>query len=692
MSKNSLSPYWKYTLLGGILASALFIVSGCSSTAKSQSAPGSGSSEASGLSGDDLAAQQQRSRVPERDLKVVDTAARAAVANAYRAMQNRQWDLLSGFAYSAKADHEIGAYPTYWFLRNHINTVSSAAALDSDALKRFIEENPDTYMAERLKAEWIIKAAALGDHRTAAALGPVMINLTQAQCASIQSQAVMGQRVGIREALETFRPGNACWSMLETLNSQGRLSFEQLQPGLREAVEYDNKNSARRYAALVFSPAQLAQYDAIINDPRAWISRQSGVAASTLDAELRAIAFSRLARQDRDQGIEILRSTRLLSDKDKQWAYAQFGLVSVLNLEDRSDSWYQLSKDVALSDYNAAWRVRAALRQPNVNWQRVKDTIEMMNREQQKETAWVYWHSRALAALGQSSAAQTGYRSLLGAYDFYGQLAREALGQKITWPEQAVAVTAAELDRIKRNSGLQNAVALFGIGAREYAVVEWNHAIRGLNDRQLMAAAEWATQVGFYDRTINTSLLTKDSVNFNQRFISPFDGRVTAQARRVGVSPAWVYGLIRQESRFVPVARSGVGASGLMQLMPGTAQLVARKLGVQNYNQSMINDFDTNTLFGTTYLKDILDKQGGSEVLATAGYNAGPNRAVRWRNSLSQAVEGAIFTETIPFTETRLYVKHVLSNAVWYDIKFNQGRPSSLIQRLGTIQPSFEAE
>ncbi|MDO5668135.1 MAG: transglycosylase SLT domain-containing protein [Alcaligenaceae bacterium] len=688
MSKKSLSPYWKYTLLGGILASALFVVSGCSSTAQSQSALTSApSDESAELGTEELVGQDLRSRVPERDLKPVNTSARAAVGSAYRAMQNRQWDLLPGFAYGARDDHEIGAYPTYWFLRNHINTVSSTAAFDSAALKKFIEDNPNSYMAERLKAEWLIKAAALGDYRSAAALGAVNINLPQAQCALIQSQAATGQRVGIRDALTSFSPGNSCWAMLQTLNSQGRLSFEHLQSGLRDAVEYDNKNSARRYAALVFSPAQLAQYDAIINDPRAWISRQSGAATSPLDAELRAIAFSRLARQDREQGIQILRGTNLLSEKDKQWAYAQFGLVSVLNLEDRSDSWYQQSKDIALSDYNAAWRVRAALRQPTINWQRVKDTIEMMSKEQQKETAWVYWHSRALAALGQTSAAQNGYRSLLDHYDFYGQLAREALDQKITWPEQATPVTAAELNQIKRNSGLQNAVALLGIGAREYAVVEWNHAIRGLSDRQLMAAAEWANQVGFYDRTINTSLLTKQSVNFKQRFVAPFDGRVTAQARRVGVSPAWVYGLIRQESRFVPVARSGVGASGLMQLMPGTAQLVARKLGVQNYNQSMINDFDTNTLFGTTYLKDILDKQDGSEVLATVGYNAGPNRAVRWRNSLSEPVEGAIFTETIPFTETRLYVKHVLSNAVWYDIKFNNGRPTSLAQRLGTIRP-----
>lgn len=683
MLNKSSSPYWKYTLLGGVLASALFVASGCSSQANSQSA----SDESIEVSEQESANHQFRSRVPERDLKPVNRSARAAVESAYEAMQGRQWDRVLGFADAAKADHEIEAYPEYWFLRNHINQASRTSPLNSTALKQFIDSNPNTYMAERLKAEWIIKAAALGDHRTAVALGPVNVNLTQAQCALIQSQAVTGHRVGIRDALAAFRPGDSCWAMLDTLNHQNRLSFDQLQPGLRDAVEYDSRNVARRYAAMVFSSAQLAQYDEIIRDPRAWISKQSGKATSELDAELRALAFSRLARQDREEGIQILNNTKLLGEKDKQWAYAQFGLVSVLNLEDRSDRWYQLSEDVALSDYNAAWRVRAALRQPTVNWQRVKETIEMMNPAQQKETAWVYWHSRAQSALGQTTAAEQGYRSLLGHYDFYGQLAREALGQKITWPEQAAPVTTAELAQIKRNSGLQNAVALVGIGAREYAVVEWNHAIRGLNDRQLLAAAEWAKQIGFYDRTINTSLLTQDTLKFNQRFVAPFDGRVTAQAKRTGVSPAWVYGLIRQESRFVPIARSNVGASGLMQLMPGTAELVARKLGVQNYNRSMINDLDTNMLFGTTYLKDILDKQNGSEVLATAGYNAGPNRAIRWRNSLSQPVEGAIFAETIPFTETRLYVKHVMSNAVWYDIKFNNGRPASLTQRLGTIYP-----
>ena len=171
-----------------------------------------------------------------------------------------------------------------------------------------------------------------------------------------------------------------------------------------------------------------------------------------------------------------------------------------------------------------------------------------------------------------------------------------------------------------------------------------------------------------------------------QRYIAPFEGRVSAQARSIGLDPAWVYGLIRQESRFVMNARSSVGASGLMQIMPGTARYVARKIGMQNFTPASVNDFDTNTILGTNYLNMVLQDLNGSQVLASAGYNAGPRRPHTWRGTLSHPVEGAIFAETIPFTETRLYVKHVLSNAVYYSGLFT-GQPQSLKSRLGTIVP-----
>ena len=134
------------------------------------------------------------------------------------------------------------------------------------------------------------------------------------------------------------------------------------------------------------------------------------------------------------------------------------------------------------------------------------------------------------------------------------------------------------------------------------------------------------------------------------------------QARQAGLDEAWVYGLIRQESRFVQQARSGVGASGLMQLMPKTARWIAKRLGLKNFRQSLVNQMDTNVSFGTYYLKYVLDKHDGQPVLATAAYNAGPRAPTAGEGQKS--MEGAIYAETIPFTETRDYVQKVMSNAV----------------------------
>jgi len=160
----------------------------------------------------------------------------------------------------------------------------------------------------------------------------------------------------------------------------------------------------------------------------------------------------------------------------------------------------------------------------------------------------------------------------------------------------------------------------------------------------------------------------------------------TAPRSRIGLDKAWVYGLIRQESRFIKSARSSVGASGLMQIMPNTANYVAKKIGMAGFTLAGLNDTRTNITLGTQYLNMVLSNLGGSQTLATAAYNAGPGRPRQWRSQLDRPVEGAIFAETIPFSETRGYVKNVLANATWYAAQF-ENRPQSLKARLGVIAP-----
>ena len=156
------------------------------------------------------------------------------------------------------------------------------------------------------------------------------------------------------------------------------------------------------------------------------------------------------------------------------------------------------------------------------------------------------------------------------------------------------------------------------------------------------------------------------------------------RSRDIGLDPAYVYGLIRQESRFIMDARSHVGASGLMQVMPATARETARYIGLTSFTANQINDRDTNIVIGTAYLKRALDDFGGSMPLAAAAYNAGPGRPRSWRNG--PVIEAAIWAENVPFSETRDYVKKVLSNTTNYAAMLT-GQPQSLKARLGTVGP-----
>jgi len=244
----------------------------------------------------------------------------------------------------------------------------------------------------------------------------------------------------------------------------------------------------------------------------------------------------------------------------------------------------------------------------------------------------------------------------------------------------------------KANPLLQRAIYAIKMGLRPDGVREWNYATglvdsagqRGrLNERERLAAAQLACDQAIWDRCINTSerSVQMDAV---QRYPMPFKDDVVQAANRIGLSPAYVYGLIRQESRFILDAQSSVGASGLMQIMPATAKWTAKKIGLKNFRLEQLQQRQTNIAIGTNYLKMVLDNFQGSMPMAAAAYNAGPSRPRRWRNG--PVMEGAAWAECIPFSETRDYVKKVLANTTMYAALIHS-EPQSLKARLGVVGP-----
>jgi soluble lytic murein transglycosylase len=310
--------------------------------------------------------------------------------------------------------------------------------------------------------------------------------------------------------------------------------------------------------------------------------------------------------------------------------------------------------------------------------------IDAMSAKESQEPAWRYWKARALKAQGRGSESQILLAPLAGEFSFYGQLAAEELGVRSRAPEPAYKPSGDEVRTIGKLPGLQRALAFYRLNLRFEGNREWNWAIRELDDRQLLAAAEFARRNEIYDRAINTAERTRELHDFAMRYPAPYRDVMKDYVDQLQLDEAWVYGLIRQESRFIANIKSSAGATGLMQLMPATARWVARKVGLKDYRLTQTSNVDININLGTWYLRHVLDTLDNYPVLASAAYNAGPGRARAWR--ADAPMEAAIYTETIPFNETRDYVKKVMSNATYYGQQFGQSL-LSLKERIGVILP-----
>jgi soluble lytic murein transglycosylase len=400
--------------------------------------------------------------------------------------------------------------------------------------------------------------------------------------------------------------------------------------------------------------------------------------------QLTLLAITRMARNDPAMAAATFSSVAPgLTPPERAIGWGTIGYQAALKRMPAAADWYRLSVNAPLSNPAYEWRTRSALLAGD--WNMVRWSVEQMPASLRSQPAWTYWHARALKQAGSAASAAPEFQSIAERYDFYGQLALEELGQKITIPPRTT-VSDSEIAQMQSVPGFALSQRFYAMNLRLEGNREWNWPLRTMSDRQLIAAAQYAKRIELFDRTVNTADKTKTEHDFSLRYLSPFREIVERDAQNTGLDVEWAYGLIRQESRFIINARSEVGAGGLMQLMPGTAQLVAKKIGMGTVSRAQMNDINTNILLGTNYLSMIYNQFDNSPVLATAGYNAGPGRPNKWRGDLTAPVEGAVFAETIPFAETRDYVKNVLSNTVYYAALF-EGRPQSLKARLGYIAP-----
>jgi soluble lytic murein transglycosylase len=597
------------------------------------------------------------------------------------------------------SNHPLAEYVDFWRLQLRMRNEDPARLADD--VEAFMAKNAGTYVADRMRLEWLVLLGTKHEFEAFARELPKLVwsDDPQLRCliALARYQRNEGRRIEelareARQLLLTTREsgGDGCWALSEAL-----LIDERAYPWDRMRALVENNQAATAKRVVAWLPkADSGQISIAIDRPANWLSSNERKLAT--QRELATVAIARLARDDPARAARfaaLLDSN--LTPQQRAVVWGRIGHMAAYKQMPEAIDWYRnggdlvgVAPEVARPDEVLEWQVRAALRgtPDGPDWTMVRDTIERMPAEMRAETAWVYWHARALIAEQRGSEASVYLRSIAGRFDFYGKLAAEELEIPIAIPPRAPAPTPEQVDAWNGNAGFARALKFYDLGLRPEGNREWAWQLRGKSDRELLAAAEYARQINVFDRMIAASERTRDEFDFSQRFPAPHREELTRHAQAAGLDETWVYGLIRQESRFIQDARSSVGAQGLMQIMPATARYVARRVGMSDYHPTRIVELETNLRLGTHYLKLVFDDLDGQPVVASAAYNAGPNRARAWRASLPRTVEGAIFAETIPFNETREYVKKVMANAVTYAAIFEQPNVS-LKTMLGSVAP-----
>ena len=596
--------------------------------------------------------------------------------------------------------HVLEPLAVYWDTKARLETASPAD------IRAALARMPGTYWEDRLRNDWLLLLGKARDWQNFEVELPYfrMNDDRQVRCYALMRDVAAGRMAGDVAApqvqanwLAQRDADDACASAAKMLLDSRHLKPQAVWLRARQAMDTNRPRVAAQALAMI-DPELAPQVDGIASDPARYLDERV-TAFRTRTKELVTLAIIRQASNDPAAAALEMERTRWkaqLTQEERSWAWGVIGKRSAQKLQPEALGYFAKGEDRYMDDDHLAWKARAGMRAGA--WMAVRDAVAAMSEAQQREPIWVYWKARAVQALKQpdlstaTAEARALYESIASSRDFYEQLATEELGRRIEVPPAPAPLTAEETAAARANPGLVRALAAIRLGLRSEGVREWNytvglHVAGGMGERELLAAAELACQNELWDRCINTSLRTPVAQDHAQRFPMPHRAQVTSRATDIGLDPAYVYGLIRQESRFITDARSGVGASGLMQVMPATARWTANKIGLTTFRPNQINERDTNILIGTAYLKLALDDFEGSLPMAAAGYNAGPNRPRQWRNG--PVLAGEIWAENIPFEETRDYVKRVLANTTNYAALIT-GQPQSLRARLGQVGPRVD--
>jgi len=622
------------------------------------------------------------------------------------------------------SDYPLQPYLRYYDYKNRFSSLNDAQ------IKSFLTAVPDSVVSERLRNMWLRRLAKSGrwtdylSHYQSSAQ-------TEMKCHYHWAQYQTGQRTQALEGASTLwmshqpdhdacGPLFAAWKLTPRFNKdlilqRLNLALQQKRPDVAAAVAKDLNSSEQ---ALIEKGLQL------YNNPH-WLVQNGRFANdSVLGRLMVAAAFKHLASSQPERVNELWPLYARLHWTRAELAQLTSGVAFNLAASRHADAggWLDMALESDGGAKVAEIAIRYHLRQQN--WTQVSRWLEQMTPQQAATGQWTYWRARTQQELGSGlagtaiqgcsygfckqggrraylAALSTPYRlyefssdyrpttardlllRIAGERSFYGFLAATQLQLPLPVNDRIRPVSTAELRAFQQTPAMRRARELYLIGKTWESRSEWNYAIKTMSADQRGLAASLADSWGWHNQAAMTAQHSTQQDNLALRFPRPYIDTVKAHALTQGVGADWVYGVIRQESAFLPEVKSPAGAIGMMQLMPATAKMVAKGLGL-NHDPNKLTEVSYNVRLGSAYLREMLDFFNGNTVLATAAYNAGPGRVKKWQPETS-SVAGDVWVETIPIQETRDYVKAVTTFQAIY--RHRLGQTPEMTPSLASIGP-----
>jgi len=590
-------------------------------------------------------------------------------------------------------DYLLYPYLEYYELRQRLSTATN------DEFDAFINRYKGTHLSYRLTTKWLFQLGKKNrwrdyvkyyDERRA-----VELKCYHLRARLILENSKKANNDALAKAKKLWLVGNTqpkeCIPLFKKLYAGSLITPELLWERIELSMQRGNLKLARHLSNKLNAKDKksVLLWQRVYKNPTKNIKLKQLRRNTLINRKIIYHAINRIARKDAIKAKQLWKKfTKSHGYRPEQNAEmrrhialnsaSQFSPDALAMLNDIDSDWVDARVRI--------WKIKIALKQQN--WRSLITEINTLNEKEQTLLKWRYWLARAQEKTGNNVSARENYEAIANKTNYYSFLAADRIGKPYTFVSNPIKRDITKLRALETLPQIRRAKELYYLDRVTDARREWNSVIRNLDEAGITQAAVIAHNWQWHDNAILTIAKTRHREDLDLRFPTPYRDEILSNAESMSLDPSWIFGVTRRESAFKKTARSSKGAIGLMQILLSTAQYQSKILGVRKPSTRDLYLTEKNIYFGSSYLNSMLTKFAGNQVLATAAYNAGPNRVRAWLSKMNN-MPADIWVDMIPYKETRQYVRAVMAYSTIFDWKLNSKPPTRLKLRMKPVTESY---